>query len=133
MPSPVSALSGLLIDRTAGLRRRSYRRDPPSATDRCLRVSGVLDAHELEEGVAIRIAMSVAISASSLVVGRLAISSVRVREFTQQLSIVAGNREHNRGSAKSAESRAEPKHSHKKSPFEFGLCRFGNASQNCLI
>jgi hypothetical protein len=42
------------------------------------------------------------------------VSGVRLREFTQQLSIIGGNREHNRGKAEKAESDAEPKHSHGK-------------------
>jgi len=58
---------------------------------------------------------------SPVVVGPIAISGVRLRKFTQQLSIVSRNREHNRGNAKSAESSAEPKHSHRESHFEFSL------------
>ena len=57
--------------------------------------------------------------ASPLAVRLVAISRVRLRESTQQLRIIARNREHNRGNAKSAESGAEPKHSHRKTPFEF--------------
>jgi hypothetical protein len=59
------------------------------------------------------------VKSSPVVVGRTAISRVRLRKFTQQLCIVSGNREHNRYNAKSAESSAEPKHSHRESRFEF--------------
>lgn len=64
------------------------------------------------------------VSTSPLAVGRVAISGIRIREFTEQLSIIAGNGEHNCSEAKSAESRADPKHSHEKSPFELGLWQF---------
>jgi hypothetical protein len=54
------------------------------------------------------------------------VSRIRLREFTQQLSIIGGNCEHNRRKAKKAESDAEPKHSHGKSSFE--ISRFGFSS-----
>jgi hypothetical protein len=58
---------------------------------------------------------------SPVVVGRIAISRVRLRKFTEQLSIVSGNREHNRSNANSAESSAEPKHSQRESRVGFSL------------
>jgi len=66
-----------------------------------------------------RIATGVKLPTSPFAVRRVAISRVRLGESTQQLSIIAGNREHNRRNAKSAKSGAEPKHSHRKTPLEF--------------
>jgi hypothetical protein len=67
---------------------------------------------------------TVKVATSPLAVGRVAISGVRIWEFTEQLSIIGGNREHNCRKTKSAEGRADPKHSHGKSPFELDLAEF---------
>jgi len=47
------------------------------------------------------------------------VSRGRLREFTQQLSIIGVDREYDRGKAKKAESDGEPKHSHGKSEMVF--------------
>ena len=99
-------------------------RDPVSGTDRYLRayftdtVTCTRRRRARRRGRRCRTAIGLT-PASPLAVRLVAISRVRLRKSTQQLRIIARNREHNRGNAKSAESGAEPKHSHRKTPFEF--------------